>query len=224
MCLQDRGLFGIVAPARDGSFEPGDLRTPKIGIVIYIDFCHIFDMPGRWYNKLFTLASDQYGFVTQADVKRLGGSSQVLVDMERRGQVDRYARGIYRFEAFPADPRDELMAAILWTRGIGVISHDSALDLWDICDVNPAKTHMTVPRIARLRKRPVDAYRLHVRDLEAADVTNVDGITVVTPRRAILDGIERHLDNRLIGQATDNARRRGLITAEELGHIYETRK
>lgn len=195
-----------------------------MAIVIYIDLCHTFGMPGRWYNKLFTLASDQYGFVTQADVKRLGGSPQILVDMERRGHVDRYARGIYRFGVFPADPRDELMAAILWTRGIGVISHDSALDLWDICDVNPARTHLTVPRNARLRKRPVDAYRLHVRDLETTDVTNVDGITVVTPRRAILDGIERHLDNRLISQATDNARRRGLITAEELSHINEMHK
>jgi predicted transcriptional regulator of viral defense system len=26
-----------------------------------------------------------------------------------------------------------------------VISHDTALDLWDLCDVNPAKVHVTVP-------------------------------------------------------------------------------
>jgi hypothetical protein len=30
------------------------------------------------------------------------------------------------------------MEATLWPRGLGVISNDSALDLSDLCDVNPA--------------------------------------------------------------------------------------
>ncbi len=38
------------------------------------------------------------------------------------------------------------MAAALWPKGIqGVLTHDTALDLWDVSDVNPAKTHITVP-------------------------------------------------------------------------------
>jgi len=179
-------------------------------IVIRMSFCRTSGMPGRQHNDLFTLTSGQYDFVTQADAKRLGGSFQILVKLERRGHVDRYARGTCRFGAFPAGPRDELMAAILWTREVGAISHDSALDLWDTCGVSPTRTHLAVPRNARLRKRPVDACRLHPRDLEKVDVTNLDGMTVVMPRRAILDDNERHLDNRLIRQATDNARRRGI--------------
>ncbi len=68
--------------------------------------------------------------MTQTDVNNLGGSSQVLVDMERHGHVHRYARGLYRFRSFPADPRDELMAATLWARGVGEISHDHAQALF----------------------------------------------------------------------------------------------
>ncbi len=178
-------------------------------------------MPGKWYNALFELASDQFGFITTTDVRDLGGTAQVLVDMERHGHVDRHSNGLYRFRSFPTDARDELMAATLWSRRLGVISHDSALDLWELCDVNPARIHLTLPRAARLRRRQPPHYKVHQRDLEDGDITNVEGIAVVSAHRAILDGIERHLDNRLIDQATDNARRRGLITAEELRSIAE---
>jgi len=40
-------------------------------------------------------------------------------------------------------------------------------------------------------------------------------IQVVTPLRAVLDGIERHLDRRLVNQAIDNAGRRGLLLPGE---------
>lgn len=108
------------------------------------------------------------------------------------------------------------MQATLWPRRLGVISHDTALDLWDLCDVNPAKIHVTVPKAARLRRTAPPLYEVHVRDLDPGDITRVEGIRVVVPARAILDGIERHLDRRLIDQAIEAARRRGLVTRDEL--------
>ncbi len=126
---------------------------------------------------------------------------------------------MYRFRAFPPGPLDELMQATLWPRRLGVISHDSALDLWDLCDVNPPKIHVTVPKSARIRRKAPRLYEIHVRDLDPAEITRVEGIAVVTPMRAILDGLERHLDKRLIGQALDAARRRGLMTKTELAAL-----
>lgn len=98
-------------------------------------------MPGRWFSELFRVGAEQNGFITTHDVRELGGTPQVLVDMHRHGHLDRVAHGLYRFRAFPAGPLDELMQATLWPRRQGVISHDSALDLWDLCDVNPTKVH-----------------------------------------------------------------------------------
>ena len=181
-----------------------------------MDFFHTFGMPGRWYDALFEVAADQNGFITTDDVRDLGGTPQVLIDMHRHGHVDRVGHGLYRFRAFPAGPLDELMQATLWPRRLGIISHDTALDLWDLCDVNPAKIHVTVPKAARLRRTAPPLYEVHVRDLVPADVTRVEGIRVVTPSRAILDGIDRHLDRRLIDQAIEAARRRGLITRDQL--------
>ena len=187
-----------------------------------IELLHTFGMPGKRYAELFEIAVDQYGFVTTDDIDRLGGRNQVLVDMQRHGHLDRVARGLYRFRSFPTTARDELMAATLWPRCLGVISHDSALDLWDLCDVNAAKIHVTIPKAARLRRHVPSSYAVHIRDLNEIDISNVEGIPVVTPLRAILDGIERHLDTRLIDQAIEAAHRRGLLLAHEVTIIAET--
>jgi predicted transcriptional regulator of viral defense system len=195
--------------ARSG---PGEDR----GLAKTMDFFHTFVMPGHWYTELFEVAADQNGFVTTDDMRELGGTTQVLIDMHRHGQLQRVAHGLYRFALFPPNPRDEMKQATLWPRGLGVISHDSALDLWELCDVNPAKIHVTVPRSARIRRQKPALYVVHLRDLDPIDVTGFEGIPVVTPRRAILDGIERHLDNRLIEQAVDIGHRRGLLLAEEV--------
>ncbi|MCU1461668.1 MAG: hypothetical protein JWO37_1743 [Acidimicrobiales bacterium] len=188
-----------------------------------MDFFHGRDMPGRWYTKMFEVAAGQNGYITTDDARDVGGSAQVLVDMHRHGQVDRVDRGLYRFRALPVGPLDELMQATLWPRRLGVISHDSALDLWDLCDVNPARIHVSVPKTARIRRTALPPYEVHVRDLDPANITRFEGIAVVTPLRAILDGTERHLDGRLIDQAVDAARRRGLVIGEEIDTIDEAR-
>ena len=176
-------------------------------------------MPGRAYDTLFEIAVEQYGYITTADARDLGLGPEHLVDLARRGDADRIAHGLYRFRAIPTTMRDQLMEATLWPRRVGIISHASALDLWDLCDVNPAKVHITVPKTARIRREASPAYEVHQRNLPPGDVSRVEGIPVVSPRRAILDGIETHLGGHLIDQAVDMATRRGDITTEERAEI-----
>lgn len=181
-------------------------------------------MPGHWYTQLFEIAAGRYGFVTTDDAKQIGATAQVLVDMHRHGQLDRVGHGVYRFAAFPVGPLDELMQATLWPRGLGVISHDTALDLWDLCNVNPAKIHVTVPKGARIRRAAPTLYEIHARELPKADITRHEGIPVVTPLRAILDGIARHLDGRLLDQAVASGRGRGLLLEGELADVEVARR
>lgn len=115
------------------------------------------------------------------------------------------------------------MHATLWPHGRGVLSHATALDLHDLCDVNPARIHVTV-RAAFRTNRPVpEVLALHRRDLADQDVTFHEGIRIVTPRRAILDGIEQDLGDHLIEQAIDTARRRGQIRGRDLDGIEHAR-
>ncbi len=215
-----RAAIGCRGPTERTHHAHGGPPRRSVGDVAKtMDLFHTSGVPGRWYAELFEIATDQNGFITTEDVRDLGGAPQVLIDMHRHGHVDRVGHGLYRFSAFPAGPLDELMQATLWPRRQGVISHDTALDLWDLCDVNPAKIHVTIPKAARLRRAVLPLYEVHVRELNPADVTRFEGIRVVVPARAILDGIERHLDRRLIDQAIDAARRGGLVTREELAGL-----
>ncbi|MGH9022350.1 MAG: type IV toxin-antitoxin system AbiEi family antitoxin domain-containing protein [Acidimicrobiia bacterium] len=180
-------------------------------------------MPGRAYKALYEVALEQYGYVTAKDARDAGLGASHLVDLARRGDVERVAHGLYRFRVVPVTMRDQFMEAALWPRGLGVISHASALDLWDLCDVNPARVHVTVPKRERVRRQAPPAYVVHVRDLDPRDVTRAQGIPVVAVRRAILDGIEAHLGGHLVDQAIETATRQGLLDAEALAEVVLAR-
>ena len=177
-------------------------------------------MPGRVYDILFARAFDQHGFVTADDAQALGVDRQRLVEMERRGTLERIARGLYRFKAIPHSDRDQLMEAVLWPRRTrGVLSHDSALELHDLCDINPTKIHITVPRRYRIKREIPPPYVIHHRDLAGEERATVEGLPTITPRRAILDAIETHVDPKLVEQALDAARRRGLVRGQHLSAL-----
>ncbi len=185
--------------------------------------CHDFCVPGRVYNELAEVALDQYGFVTTADARAIGVDPQRLVEMAARGTAERVFNGIYRLPVVGAGALDQLMLATLWPRGLGVLSHETALDLHDLCDVNPAKVHVSVPMAYRLTREVPRVYEIHRRRLDPADVMRHEAIPIVIPARAILDGIEVNLRAGLVDQAIEVARSRGLLTADDLERIAAAR-
>ncbi|MHB8681435.1 MAG: type IV toxin-antitoxin system AbiEi family antitoxin domain-containing protein [Acidimicrobiales bacterium] len=182
-------------------------------------------MPGRNYLQLLDVANGQYGYVTAEDARGQGIDPVQLRLMHHRGLLDRVAYGLYRFPVVPITPLDQYMEAVLWTRTEAVLSHETALDLHDLCDVNPVQIHITVPAGYRLRRIPPAMYRLHRRNLDRDEITRHEGIPIVTVRRAIVDGIEGGVGGHLIDQAIDTARRRGLMARSELevlAHMGQT--
>ena len=180
-------------------------------------------MPGKVYNALVDVALDQYGFLTPGDARDAGVDPHRLVEMSRRGTLERVDHGLYRLPVVAHTALDHLMQATLWPRGQGVLCHDTALDVHDLCDVNPAKIHITVPASYRLNRELPAAYVLHRRDLAADEVTRHEGIPIVTPARAILDGIDAGLRAGLVEQAIDTARQRGLLATDDVDRIERAR-
>ncbi len=177
-------------------------------------------MPGRVYTQLFELANEQFGYVTPDDARAVGIDPLRLQDLARRRLAQRVAHGVYRIPLVPPTPLDQYMEATLWPQGVqGVLSHETALDLHELCDVNPAKIHLTVPEHYRVRRDVPKLYVLHHRDLDDADSTLYEGIPIVTPYRAILDGIEAHLGPRLLDQAIETTMRRGLLGRNEVATV-----
>ena len=169
-------------------------------------------MPGRVYTQLLDLAQDQHGYLRTEDVRDAGFDPKRLVDYERRGVAERVAYGVYRMKAVPPDDLDEYMRAALWPMGTGVLSHDTALDLYGLCDINPARIEVTVPCCYRTHRTVPALYRLYPRDLDAGQVGRLRGLPIVAPLRAILDGIESDVRGELIEQAIQTAEQQGLIT------------
>jgi len=81
---------------------------------------------------------------------------------------------------------------------------------------------VTVPHSYRTH-RPVPAlYRLHPRNLASEETRRLQGLPIVTPLRAILDGIETHVRGELIEQAIQTAEQQSLITADGAARARHT--
>ena len=166
------------------------------------------------YRQLVASAADQHGLVTSAGAAAAGVQRVLLVQMARRGVLDKVARGIYRVPELAGDPLAQYQEALLMLPG-AVLSHETALDLHDLCDVNPRQIHVTVRAGTRIRKTLPEWLAVHRGPLEPEDVTGHDGLAIVTPARSIVDGITSALGDRFVDQAIGTARERNLLTTRE---------
>lgn len=182
---------------------------------------HYFErMPTDRFAELAELAADQHGFFTLADARAVGYADNTVAQMARRGRLERVSQGVYRIPFLPPGPLAGYMEAALWPVGArGVLSHATALDLWEVCDVNPCKIHITVPQEHRPQRQIPKAYVIHREDLVEIDVTAIEGIPVVTLERAIHECAAAHLEADLIEQAVRRGREAGLLSASSADRL-----
>jgi len=98
-------------------------------------------MPGRNFKTLYNIAEDNYGFVTVEKARQAGVRPQRLAEMARRGALHREGRALYRLDPFPPHELDSYRKATLWPYPVeGVLSHETALELFELSDVNPRRS------------------------------------------------------------------------------------
>ena len=165
------------------------------------------------FTRLYKIAEAQAGYFTARQAHEAGYSRERLSDLTARDQFTRVQRGIYRLHHFPASRFEDLFVAHLRTGPDSVISHDSALAVYDLSDVLPLEIHVIMPRTGSRRR---DGLRLHTNKLDNDEVTRRDGLPVTTPARTIADVIANGLDRQLVRQAVEEALRKGLTTRAQL--------
>jgi predicted transcriptional regulator of viral defense system len=165
-------------------------------------------------DDLWGVAVEQYGYVTTLTAHDLGIPVVELGKLAARGKLVRLWQGVYRFPDWPVSARDHLMEAVLWTRDRrAALSHDTALDAYELSDINPAKVHVTIPtRPQKLRRvaQPA-ALVVHYQDLNPDQTGWWERIPTVTVTTAIDQCIDSHVRPDLVLQAIDAARRQGRI-------------
>ena len=169
-------------------------------------------------SRLYLVAERQAGYFTAAQALEAGYSYPTQTYHQQRGHWIRDGWGLYRLRLFPRTPHEDLVRLMLWSRNRrgdpqAVVSHESALAAYELSDVLPAKTHLTVPR--RFRKDAPEGVILHHGDMPADDARERDGFRVTTPLRTLLDVAASPLSPEHVEAAVREALGQGLVRLAE---------
>lgn len=165
-------------------------------------------------ERLTEVAGYQEGFFSAAQASAAGVDRYRLRRLADAGLVERDEKGIYRFTTHVPTDRAELWRAVIWpTVGrnpkdgplpIGVLSHGSALEIYNVSTINPSKIDITVPKSFRVRRDVPSIYRLHYADFERSDLDQRDGLPVTSFYRTLIDLIVDGLDTQFVDEALAN--------------------
>ena len=176
-------------------------------------------------RQLYEFAEQQQGYFTTKQAKAAGFAENTHPYHVKAGNWLREQRGIYRLPMFPATDRPDLALWTLWSRNRkeeieGVYSHQTALSLHELSDLNPAKLHMTVPRTFRRNSSIPNILVLHHGDLSDADMQSGPGYRFTKPLRTILDMLaEKAVEEDLLVQAIKQAVDRGLLSSAQIQSV-----
>lgn len=173
-------------------------------------------------NKLYSIAETQQGYFTTRQAREAGYSYETHHYHVARGAWIREVRGIYRLARFPVTEEGQYVLWSLWSCGRdgkpqGVYSHQTALSLYELSDVMPARLHMTVPKIFRRSSAIPAVLILHKGELSEPETEQRSGYRVTRPLRAVEDLLKTSAESPdRLGAALREGLARGLITFREI--------
>ncbi len=174
-------------------------------------------------QKLYEVAEGQAGYFTAKQAELAGFAKKNHAYHVKTGNWLRVERGIYRLAQYPVTDDAHYVVWSLWSRSRdddkpqGVLSHETALGLHELSDVNPSKIHLSVPKNFRRSRTTPKTLVLHFDDVRASDTVARHGFRVTKPLRTLIDvASEGKLSREFIEQALKQALKRGLISRKEL--------
>jgi hypothetical protein len=176
-------------------------------------------------NALFQIAEQQQGYFTAKQAAHAGYQLGSQAHHVKSGNWVRVERGIYRLARFPQSSEEQLVIYSLWSRNRagepeGVYSHQTALSIHELSDVNPAKLHMTVPPTFRRSAKVPKMLVLQRANLDEKELEKRQGFAVTRPLRSIADlAAAESVSRDIVEQALIEARQRGLITIREMAEM-----
>ena len=136
------------------------------------------------HDGLYRLAEAQAGYFTAQQALTTGMDRSTLRHHARPGgRYKRVRRGLYRLRHFPSSPHEHIVSTWLSLHQTpAVVSHESALELYDLSDVIPNAVHISLPRTKR-GQRPRPGVRVHTLQHPPAlsEIRPLDGVPVTTP-------------------------------------------
>lgn len=177
-------------------------------------------------DTLRDLAAEHEGLFTAKEAEGVGIARVLVVQLAHRGRVDRVAQGLYRFPTWPTTSLQQYHEAVLWPRAhreleYALVSHDSALELYNLTQLNPAVIHVTLPPKTRISRQQPTWLRLHFADVAESDRTWERGVPTVSVLRAIEDIGPVHGAD-VVHRAVSEARARRMLREDEIQRLVAT--
>lgn len=164
-------------------------------------------------RRLFHLAAQQGGYFSAAQAKSEGYSYQAQAHHVAAGNWIRVDRGVFRLAEWVPERNDHLSRWTLWSKGRGVVSHESALGVHCIGEFESDRVHLTVPAQFSMRD---PAITLHFTDLPPGDAVEHSGYRVTTVLRSLIDVAAEGADEDQLGRAIHESVALGNLTLRQL--------
>lgn len=174
------------------------------------------------HAALQRIAETQLGLFTTRQAVAAGFRSHNHAHYVDGGHWIREHRGIYRLRNFPYDSPVEYTLWHLWScnrvgEPQGVYSYETALTIYGLSDLNPAKLHMTVPPSFRRSAPTPSILVLHRAKLDSRDWNMIDAYRVTTPVRTLYDVVfSQHISEEFIYQTVQEGFAKGMYPKREL--------
>lgn len=146
-------------------------------------------------QHLYETASSQGGYFTAQQAVFCGYAQKNHHYYVKNGDWLKELRGIYRLSRYPEPDDSQYIVWSLWSRSRdgkiqGVYSHETALAMFGLSDVNPDKLHLSVPRGFRKSAAIPEILILHKKTFHSGDCEQRMGYSVLKPLPTILMLIE----------------------------------
>lgn len=166
-------------------------------------------------ERLREIALEQYGYVTTKQALNAGVTHASLSMMVKRRRLGRECYGVYQVPQVPYTQLNHYMLAVLWTGAPeAALSHETALDLHNVCDINPHAIHVTLGKKRRISRSNSLGVVVHYQDLYDAQISWIEGIPAVTLATAIEQCFVT-VPSYLLRQAIEAGAKKGLLLADE---------
>lgn len=179
-------------------------------------------------RALTALANAQGGYFTAKQAQSIGYDFPHLSYHLSAGNFERAGHGLYRLTTVPFSEHDDLIRLYLWSRSRndepqGVVSHQTALSLYELGELIPSEVHLTVPE--GFRKRPPKGCILHKQSLGTSGSKDFTGFRVTTPLQTLESLATDHsISHEQFSKAVRDATDRGLIRNSQKKLLLAKRK
>lgn len=163
------------------------------------------------------LAIEQHGNITRSQLLAVGLNSRGITDRVKSGRLFRVHRGVYAVGRPPTVPLERAAAAVLACGPHAVLSHRSALVLWNIWKRWESPFEVTV---IKGDPRP-NGIAVHRATLDRRDITKQLGIPVTSPARTLLDCAPAMTANAL-ARALTEARHARILFPDDLTQALDS--